>query len=171
MGKALFRGRSERTRGGGSTGAIDFLLSYRRPPPRALGYREMVEITIDDLLAALRRVGYAPRAHACNDAAEVVGDCELAAPLVGAHVLITDARVRGGVRLQLPDLPPDDDRRLGQLAIHGDEDTPAAELGLFALRALDALLIDLEAARGDSALGPVAVSLLTSALADRPEKL
>src|ERR1700690_2658877 len=107
MGKALFRGRSERTRGGGSTGAIDYLLSYRRPQPRAVGYREMVEITIDDLLGALRRVGYAPRAQACNDAAELAGECELAAPLCGAHVMITDARVRGGVRIQLPDLPPD----------------------------------------------------------------
>ncbi len=170
MGKALFRGRGERARGGGATGAIDYVLSYRRPAPRAISYREMREVQLADLLDALRALGYAPHAQACDDSGEVVGEIDPREPLVGAHALITDARV-GAVRLQLPDLPPDDDRRLGQLAIRGEEDSPVHELGLFALRALASLLIDLEAARGDSALGPVAVSLLTSALPDRPERI
>ena len=170
MGKALFRGRSERARGGGATGAIDYVLSYRRPPPRAISYREMREVQLGDLLDALRAVGYAPRAQACDDAGDVVADADPRDALVGVHVLVTDARV-GAVRLQLPDLPPGDDRRLGQLAIRGEEDSPVHELGLFALRALGALLVDLEAARGDSALGPVAVALVTAALGERPERL
>ncbi len=151
---------------------IDYVLSYRRPAPRAIGYREMAEVSVDDLLRALRELGYQPSAQACTDAAEVAGAAEVAAPLVGAHVLITDPRCRGGVRLQLPDRGPHDSRRLGQLAISGGEEGSAiAELGLYTLRALDRLLDALEAARGDSALGPVAVSLLTSALPERPELL
>jgi hypothetical protein len=170
MGKALFRGRGERTRGGGATGAIDYVLSYRRPPPRAISYREMREVQLGDLLDALRDLGYAPRAQACDDSGAPIADADPRGALVGTHAMITDARV-GAVRLQLPDLPPGDDRRLGQLAIRGGEDSAVHELGLFALRALGALLVDLEAARGDSALGPVAVALVTAALGERPERL
>jgi hypothetical protein len=170
MGKALFRGRGERTRGGGATGAIDYVLSYRRPPPRAISYREMREVQLGDLLDALCGLGYAPRAQACDDSGEVVDDADARDSLVGAHAMITDARV-GAVRLQLPDLPGGDDRRLGQLAIRGEEDSPVHELGLFTLRALGTLLVDLEAARGDSALGPVAVALLTAALGERPQRI
>jgi hypothetical protein len=44
-----------------------FTLSFQRIEPTAAGYREMKTLMVDDLLAALRSVGYEPRANACDD--------------------------------------------------------------------------------------------------------
>ena len=104
MGKALFRRDAPRRgRRSAADGTIDFVLSYRRPAPRAVGYRTQREVTIDDLLNALRELGYAPRARTCNDLAEVVGPADGGDALVGAHLEIDVARCRGHIRVQLPD--------------------------------------------------------------------
>jgi hypothetical protein len=174
MGKALFRRTLPRGGPRGvAAGSIDFVLSYRRPPPRAIGYRTQREVSIGDLLDALRALGYAPRARTCNDLAEVVGPADDDAALLGAHLEIDVARCRGHIRVQLPDpgAPEPGAQRLGELEIRGGPGSAAEELGLFALRALAGLLDELEAARGDSALAPVAVPLLTAALPERPERL
>jgi len=174
MGKALFHRTLPRAGPRGiAAAAIDFVLSYRRPAPRAVGYRTQREVSVGDLLDALRALGYEPRARTCNDLAEVVGPAADDAALVGAHLEVDVARCRGHIRIQLPDpgAPEPGAERLGELEIRGAPGSAAEELGLFALRALDGLLDELEAARGDSALAPVTVPLLTAALPDRPERL
>jgi hypothetical protein len=148
-----------------------FTLSYRRIEPAAVGYREMRVIAVGDLLAALRGVGYAPRVQACDDFGERRASLAESAPLAGANVALRDQRVRGWVRVQLPPPPAGTERALGLIEVWSRRDESAEELALFTLRALDALVGGLAAARDTSRLGDDPAALLTSELPARPRAL
>lgn len=149
------------TRGG-------FALSYRRIEPTAVGYRELSTLTVEELLAGLRGVGYAPEVAASDDLGTVRGPLDPTTPLAGANFAIRDARVRGWIRVQLATPPEDAARALGLVEIWSEQGDSAEELALFTLKVLGGLVGDLTAARDTSQLGQDPVSLLTAGLGERP---
>src|SRR5262249_54536973 len=82
-----------------------FTLSYPRIGPTAAGYREVTRLTVEDLLAGLRRTGYEPKAAAGDDLGAVRGPIDPTTPLAGANVEIRAPRVHGSIRLQLASPP------------------------------------------------------------------
>jgi hypothetical protein len=145
-----------------------FTLSYKRIESTAKGYREMETLALSDLLDGLRAVGYAPEVQATDEVGEVRGAADPTSPLAGANVRITDAGVKGSIRLQLAPPPEGSARALGLVEIWSERGDSTEELALFALRVLDGLVGELTAARESSALSQDPVSLLTAGLADRP---
>lgn len=127
-------------------------LSYQRIEPMATSYREIAMLTVDDLLAKLREVGYEPTAKACDEFGTVRGPIESSTPLAGANVAITDPKVKGWIRVQLAPPPEDSARAMGLIETWTTRGEAAGELALFALRALDGLLGQLTASYDDSAL-------------------
>jgi hypothetical protein len=148
-----------------------FTLSYRRIEPTAKGYREIATLTVEDLLAGLRRAGYAPKAAASDDTGAVRGPIDPTTPLAGANVAIGDPRVRGSIRVQLASPPEGTARAMGLVETWSEKGESAEELALFTLKVLDGLLDDLTASRETSRLGEDPVSLLTAGLGERPKAL
>jgi hypothetical protein len=146
-----------------------FTLSYRRIEPTATGYREVTTLTVEDLLAGLRRVGYAPKVAASDDLGAARGPIDPTTPLAGANFEIRDARVRGSIRVQLATPPEGTARALGLVEIWSEKGDSAEELALFTLKMLDGLVGDLTAARETSQLGQDPVSLLTAGLPEQPK--
>ena len=149
-----------------------FTLAFREPAPSAVGYREVADVSVGDLLAALRDLGYEPEAAACDDAGAARGPADARAPLVGAHVVVTDPAGAGSVRIQLvaPSRAPGA-RRLGLVEIRADQDSAIDHLGLYALRTIDRLIGRVAASPIDSALTAEPVALVTAGLPDRPRAL
>lgn len=145
-----------------------YTLAYRAIAPDAVGYRELAQITVGDVIAALAKVGYAPRVEGCDELGARRGPADGSAELAGANVAIVDPGVRGWVRLVLAPSNPAQPRALGMLEIWSEGGDSARELALFTLRALDALVDDLTAVRESSRLSPDDVALLTASLGERP---
>jgi hypothetical protein len=148
-----------------------FTLSYRRIEPTATSYREVTTLTVEDLLAGLRRTGYEPRAAAGDDLGAVRGPIDPTTPLAGANFEIRAPRVHGSIRLQLASPPEGTARAMGLVEIWSEKGHSAEELALFTLKVLDGLVGDLTASRETSRLGQDPVSLLTAGLAERPKAL
>ncbi len=146
-----------------------FTLSYRPIEPTATGYRELATLTVEDLLAGLRRAGYAPAAAASDDTGGVRGPIDPTTPLAGANVAIRDPRVRGSIRVQLAQPPEGAARAMGLVEIWSEKGDSAEELALFTLKVLDGLVGDLTASRETSQLGQDPVALLTAGLGERPK--
>jgi hypothetical protein len=142
-----------------------------RIEPTATGYRELTTLTVEDLLAGLRRAGYAPRAAAGDDLGEARGPIDPTTPLAGANVEIRAPRVRGSIRLQLAPPPEGVARAMGLVEIWSESGDSAEELALFTLKVLDGLVGDLTASRESSRLGQDPASLLTAGLGERPKAL
>jgi hypothetical protein len=145
-----------------------FTLSYKRIEPTAKGYREMETLAISDLLDGLRSAGYAPQAQTTDEVGDARGPVDATAPLAGANVRITDAGVKGSIRVQLAPPPDGTARAMGLVEIRSERGESAEEFALFALRVLDGLVGDLTASRESSVLSADPVSLLTAGLAERP---
>ena len=148
-----------------------FTLSYRSIEPTATGYREIATLTVEDLLAGLRRVGYAPRAAACDETGAARGPIDPTTPLAAVNVAIGEPRVRGSIRVQLAPPPEGTARALGLIEVWSEKGESAEELALFTLRVLDGLVGDLTVSRETSQLGGDPVSLLTAGLDERPRAL
>ena len=145
------------------------LLAHDTIAPRTDGYRAMAPLTVEDLLARLRGLGYRPTIAACADDGAIRGPVDAVIPLAGAHVEIRDSRLVGHLRLQLPapELAPGQ-RRLSQLEIVAEPSSAMEEMGLFALRELDAMLGGVQVTPTDSALSAVEARTFTAGLAERP---
>lgn len=148
-----------------------FTLSYRRIEPTATGYREAATPTVEDLLAGLRRLGYAPQATAGDDLGEARRPIDPTTSLAGANVELRAPRVRGWIRVQLGSPPEGAARALGLVEIWSEQGGSAEELALFTLKVLDGLVRDLTASRESSRLSQDPVSLLTAGLGERPAAL
>ena len=146
-----------------------FTLSYRRIEPTATGYRELATLTVEDVLAGLRRVGYAPEVAATDDTGAVRGPLDPTTPLAGANFALRDPRVRGAIRVQLAPPPEGAARAMGLVETWSERGDSAEELALFTLRVLAGLVGDLTASRESSQLGQDPVSLLTAGLDERPK--
>jgi hypothetical protein len=148
------------------------MLAYRAPDARTASYRERVEVSIADLVAALEGLGYRPELFAADPLGARAGALDPTAPLVGASLLWRDRRWRGWIRVQLPTVGAEPTapgaRLLGLLEIQGHDGPAIDEASLYTLRALDELLGGVAAGRVDSRLGPEPASLLTCALPPRP---
>jgi hypothetical protein len=145
-----------------------FTLSYKRIEPKAAGYREIETLRVSELLDALRAVGYEPRAEACNAEGTRLGPLDDTTALAGTNVAISDPRVRGWIRVQLPVPLADQPRALGLVEIWSERGLSAEELALFTMRSLDRFVGDLQAARESSKLSEDPVSLVTAGLGERP---
>jgi hypothetical protein len=148
-----------------------FTLSYRRIEPTATGYRELTTLTVEDLLAGLRRVGYAPAAADGTDLGAAPRPIDPTTPLAGANVELRAPRVHGRIRVQLAPPPEGVARALGLIEIWSEKGDSAEELALFTLKALDGLVGDLTASRESSRLSQDPISLLTAGLDERPRAL
>jgi len=148
-----------------------FRLSHGRIEPVATGYRDLKTLTVDDVLAGLRAVGYEPTIQACDVDGTRLGNADPSTPLVGANIAIADRRVRGWVRLQL--IPPNETqtKALGALEAWSERGGSAEELAMFSLRVLDKLVPSLAAAHDDSRLSEDPASLLTAGLPDAPTSI
>lgn len=144
-------------------------LGYKRIDPTATGYRELATLTVEDLLVRLREFGYQPSAKACDDSGAVLGPTEGSTPLAGANFAITDAGVKGWIRVQLGSPPEGYARAMGLIETWTKNGESATELALFALRALDGMLGDLSASHDDSALTGTPAKLFVSSLPDHPK--
>ncbi|HEY1550710.1 MAG TPA: hypothetical protein VGG28_22930 [Kofleriaceae bacterium] len=145
-----------------------FTLSYRPLPPTATSYRENATLTVADVLAGLSKLGYEPRAEACDDFGTRRGSIDATAPLQGASVAISDAGVRGWIRLALAPFDDNRQRAFGLVEIWSSRGESAQELALFTLRVLDGFVAELVAARDTSQLSPDPIAMVTAGLADRP---
>jgi len=145
-----------------------FTLAYRPIAPTAEGYRENKLVTVGDVLAGLAKAGFEPRAEACDQFGERKGSIDDTTVLPGANVAISDPRVRGWIRVALAPSNEDQPRSLGLVEIWSERGGSAEELGLFTLRVLDGLVVELTATRESSALGLDPIPLLTAGLAERP---
>lgn len=148
-----------------------FTLSYRRIEPTATGYREISTLMVEDLLAGLRRAGYAPEAAAGDDLGDARGPIDPTTPLAGANVVLRAPKVHGSIRVQLAPPPDGVARALGLVEIWSEKGDSAEELALFTLKVLDGLVGDLTASRESSRLGQDPASLITAGLGDRPKAL
>ncbi|HEY4177418.1 MAG TPA: hypothetical protein VGM90_11315 [Kofleriaceae bacterium] len=147
---------------------VGYTLSYRPADPQPLGYREMKTLTVDDLLARLRDVGYAPAIATCTALGErTTQGADPAQPLVGANIAITAPRVKGYVRVQLPPPAEGQTRAIGVLELNSEGGPSAEELGMFTLRSLGELVGNLTAAHDTSRLSEDPVALLTAHLPER----
>ena len=144
-------------------------LGYKRIEPTATGYRELTTLTVDDLVARLRELGYQPVAKACDELGTVLGKLEGRTPLAGANFAITDAGVKGWIRVQLGAPPEGNARAMGLIETWASNGDSATELGLFTLRALDGMLGELTASYDDSALSGTPAKLFAAALPDQPK--
>jgi hypothetical protein len=146
-----------------------FTLAYKKIEPMAAGYRDLVTITIADIVGALREIGYEPRAEGCDESGQRSGaTVDPTTPLAGSNVAFSDPGVRGWIRLQLP-VPVDGQARaLGLLELWSSGGESTEEMGLFALRGLDSLIGGLSAARESSRLSDDPVSVITTGLAKKP---
>jgi hypothetical protein len=146
-----------------------FTLSYNRIEPKAAGYRDLVTITVADVLAGLREVGYAPRAEGCSvDGERSKVPLDPTTPIAGTNVAFVDPGVRGWIRLQLP-IPVDGQpRALGLLELWSERGDSTEEFGLFTLRILDTLVGNMSASRESSQLSQDPIALVTAGLAERP---
>src|SRR5687767_7371485 len=146
-----------------------FTVSYLPLDPKAEGYREMTTPRVEDLLAELRAVGYAPTTEQCDATGEPRGvPIDPTSALGGVNFAIRDPGVRGWVRLQLSPPINNQPRSLGLLEIWAQRGDSTEELALFVLRALDKLLDDVKAARESSVLSQDAAAMLTAGLGERP---
>ena len=146
-----------------------FTVSYRPAEPVPQGYRELRTLRVEDLIARLRAVGYAPRVEVCNELGERGGAAEADAALVGANIALVDRGVRGWVRVQLPAPGEGQARAIGLVEVWTASGESAWELGLFTLRALGELVGGLAAARESSRLSEDPVATVTAALPERPK--
>jgi hypothetical protein len=148
-----------------------FTLSYRPLPPTAVNYREHTTLTVADVIAGLAKLGYEPRAEACDDFGTRRGSIDDTTPLQGASVAIIDAKVRGWIRIALAPFNDTQSRTLGLVEIWSSGGGSAEELALFTLRVLDGFVAELAAARESSRLSPDPIPMVTAALGDRPVHL
>jgi len=144
-------------------------LGYQRIEPTASGYRELTTLTVDDLLARLRELGYQPVAKACDELGTVRGELDGRTPLAGANFAVTDRGVKGWIRVQLAAPPEGNARAMGLIESWTANGESATELGLFTLRALDGMLGELMASYDDSALSGTPAKLFAAALPDQPK--
>jgi hypothetical protein len=148
-----------------------FTLSYRPLAPTAAGYRENTTLTVADVIAGLAKLGYEPRAEACDDFGTRRGTIDATTPLQGASVAIIDARVRGWIRIALAPFNDAQPRALGLVEIWSSGGESAEELALFTLRVLDGLVAELAAVRDSSQTSPDPIAMVTAGLGDRPKRL
>jgi hypothetical protein len=148
-----------------------FTLSYRPLPPTATSYREHTTLTVADVIAGLAKVGYEPRAEACDDFGTRRGSIDATTPLQGTSVAIIDPNVRGWIRIALAPFTDTQPRTLGLVEIWSSRGESAHELALFTLRVLDGFVAELAAARDSSRLSPDPIAMVTAALGDRPVHL
>lgn len=154
---------------GTSLARTGLMLGYKRIEPTSTGYREVATLTVEDLLARLRAVGYQPIAKACDELGTIRGPLDTTTPLAGSNVAITDPRVKGHIRVQLATPPRDNARALGLIETWSSKGDSATELALFALRALDGMLGDLTASYDDSGLSADPAKLFVVALPEKPQ--
>lgn len=147
-----------------------FTLSYRPLAPTAVSYRENATLTIADVLAGLAKLGYAPRAEACDDFGTRRGSIDATAPLQGTSVAITDPNVRGWIRVALAPFDDARPRTLGLVEIWSSRGDSAEELALFTLRVLDGFVAELAAARDTSQLSPDRIAMVTAGLGEHPRR-
>ncbi len=145
-----------------------FTLSYRPLAPTAASYRENTTLTVADLIAGLAKLGYDPRAEACDDFGTRRGSIDDSTPLQGASVAIVDPSVRGWIRIALAPFTDTQPRTLGLVEIWSSRGASAEELALFTLRVLDGFVAELAAARDSSRLSPDPIAMVTAGLGDRP---
>jgi hypothetical protein len=144
-----------------------FTLGYKRPTET--GYRDFVTVSVGDLLAGLREVGYDPRAEACDEVGERTKQpIEPTRAVAGANVAFLDSGVRGWVRLQLPIPVEGQNRAMGVLEIWSTGGESTEEFGLFLLRVLDGLVGGMSASRESSKLSDDPVSMITVGLRAKP---
>jgi len=145
-----------------------FTLSYKRIEPTAANYRELKTITVADLVAGLREVGYEPKVEVCTIEGERRGILDANTALAGTNIALSDPGVRGWIRLQLP-IPADEQARaLGLVEMWSERGESTEEFALFTLRILDTFVGALAAKRESSTLSDDPVSVLTAGLADKP---
>ncbi|CAN5875354.1 hypothetical protein BH11MYX2_BH11MYX2_34240 [soil metagenome] len=145
-----------------------FTLSYRPAEPQPQGYREIKTLTVEDLLVRLRAVGYTPTIETCTALGErTMHGTDPTQPLVEANIALSAPRVKGYVRVQLPEPAGGQPRALGVLEVNSEGDPSAEELGMFTLRSLGELVGNLTAAHDTSRLSEDAVELLTAHLPER----
>jgi hypothetical protein len=145
-----------------------FTLSYRPLAPTAAGYRENTTLTVADVLAGLAKLGYEPRAEACDELGERRGSIDATTPLQGASVAIIDANVRGWIRIALAPFNDARSRALALVEIWSTGGDSAEELALFALRVLDGFVAELAAVRDSSHTSPDPIAMVTAGLGERP---
>jgi hypothetical protein len=145
-----------------------FTLSYRPLAPTAASYRENTTLTVADLIAGLSKLGYEPRAEACDDFGTRRGSIDETTPLQGASVAIIDAGVRGWIRIALAPFTDTQPRTLGLVEMWSRRGESVEELALFTLRVLDGLVAELAAVRESSRLSPDPIPMVTAALGERP---
>jgi hypothetical protein len=145
-----------------------FTLTYRPLAPTAAGYRENTTLTVGDVIAGLSKLGYAPRAEACDELGTRRGSIDATTPLQGASVAITDAGVRGWIRIALAPFTETQSRALGLVEIWSSRGDSAEELALFTLRVLDGFVAELAAARESSRLSPDPIPMVAAGLGERP---
>jgi hypothetical protein len=145
-----------------------FTISFKTIGPVAAGYRELGTLLVEDLIAALRAVGYQPKVEACSDEGDRLNVADTRVPLAGTNIAISDPAVPGWIRLQLAPTRDGQARSLGVLEMWSQRIVPVEELALFTLRALDQLVGGVAATRESSKLGEDPVSLLTAGLTERP---
>lgn len=145
-----------------------FTLSYRPLAPAAAGYRETTTLTVADVIAGLSKLGYEPRAEACDDFGTRRGSIDDTTPLQGTSVAIIDARVRGWIRIALAPFTDARPRTLGLVEIWSRRGESAEELALFTLRVLDGFVAELAAVRDSSRLSPDPIPMVTAGLGERP---
>ena len=145
------------------------VMAHRALALQVDGYREARALTVDDLLARLRGLGYRPAIAACADDGTVRGPAPAAMPLAGTHVRISDERLSGYLRLHLPatERAPGE-HRLSLLEIVAEPSSAMEEMGLFALRELDGILGGVRVTPTDSALSAVEARTFTAGLTERP---
>jgi hypothetical protein len=160
-----------RSRRGESWRGRSLMLAYRAPTANRATYRERGDVTVADLLFALERLGYRPEAVAADADGKPAGRVDVAAPLVGAHLLWRQPGWRGWIRIELPtpggEPPIPGTRLLGTLEVRSHNTAASDQACLFTLRALDELLGEVEAGPTDSH-GFDPAELLTCALPPRP---
>jgi hypothetical protein len=147
------------------------MLAYRGPDARA-SYRDRVDLSVGDLLAALERLGYRLQTAAADLRGCRAGALDRRAPLVGANLLWRAPGWRTWIRVQLPTIGSEPTRPgarlLGLLEMQGAETPAAEEAYLFTLRALDELLGGVSAGPVDARVSPEPASRLTEDLPPRP---
>jgi hypothetical protein len=146
-----------------------FTLSYRPLAPTAVSYRENTTLTVADVLAGLAKLGYEPRAEACDDVGTRSGSIDTTTPLQGTNVAIIDPNVRGWIRIALAPFDDTRPRTLGLVEIWSSRGDSAEELALFTPRVLDGFVAELAAARDTSQLSPDPIAMLTAGLGERPK--
>jgi hypothetical protein len=145
-----------------------FTLSYRPLAPTAAGYREHTTLTVADVIAGLAKLGYEPRAEACDDFGTRRGSIDETTPLQGVSVAIIDPGVRGWIRIALAPFTDMQPRALGLVEIWSRRGESTEELALFTLRVLDGFVAELAAARETSHLSPDPIAMVTAGLGERP---